>query len=200
MLNRILIILAVSLLLLSCGQPDNNTQASSSSQMNLSGFTETKIPGSDAVIVTKKDGSNKMLEQGIVRNGEKDGPWTLFHENESIKSISSYVNGRLNGAYLEFNNRGQLEKRVEYLDNQYNGLFGEYKYGRPLKEITFENGVQNGPFRVWSDMGKLTQTGANKNGKLDGTLDYFDDEERLIMSYEYKDGELVSGGLIEKEK
>jgi len=198
MVKHVLLLLIGASVYFSCDQSTPATQGSSS-QINLTGFSETQIPDSDALIVTKKDGSDKMIEQGIIRHGQKDGPWTIFHENESIKSLSSYVNGRLNGAYLEFNNRGQLEKRVEYLDNQYNGLFGEYKYGRPLKEITYVNGIQNGPFRVWNDMGKLMQTGSNKNGNLHGTLDYFNDEEELIMSYEYKNGEVVSGGLIEKK-
>lgn len=178
--------------LLSCG----GSSSSSGAQINLAGFTELAIPGSNALLVTKKDGSGKMIEQGILRGGQKDGPWTIFHENESIKSVTSYVNGILNGAHLEFNNRGQLEKRVEYLDNNFHGLYGEYKYGRPLKEINYIQGVQEGPFRIWNDMGKLKQRGTNKKGKLDGTLDYFDDEENKIMSYEYKDGEVVSGGML----
>ena len=108
-------------MLYSCG---GNTASSgtSSSSLNLAGFSELAIPNSNAKLVTKKDASGKMIEQGIVRHGAKDGPWTVFHENESIKSISSYVNGILNGAHVEFNNRGQLEKRVEYLNNQYHGL------------------------------------------------------------------------------
>ncbi len=180
-------------ILFSCG----GTSASSGAQINLTGFTELAIPGSNAHLVTKKDGSGKMIEQGIVRGGQKDGPWTIFHDNESIKSITTYINGILNGAHLEFNNRGQLEKRVEYLDNNFHGLYGEYKYGRPLKEINYIKGVQEGPFRIWNDMGKLKQRGTNKNGKLDGTLDYFDDEENKIMSYEYQDGEVLSGGMLE---
>jgi len=163
---------------------------------NLTGFTSINIPGSDAVMATKKDASGKLIEQGILRNGIKDGPWTVFHDNEGVKSITGYVNGKLNGAHLEFNNRTQLEKRVEYLDNQYHGLYGEYKYGRPLKEITYDNGIQEGPFRIWNDMGILKQRGQNKNGKLHGTLQYYDDDENLVMKYEYENGEQISGGMI----
>ncbi len=177
--------------LLSCG---NNSPAASGASLNLQGFTETKIPGSEARLVTKKSADGKMLEQGIIRNAKKDGSWTIFHDNESIKSITGYINGVLNGAHLEFNKRGQLEKRVEYLNNQYHGLYGEYKYGRPLKEINYVEGVQEGVFRIWNDMGKMTQKGNNTNGKLNGTLQYFDEEENLIMQYEYKNGEVQEGG------
>lgn len=183
-------------LLIACGGNSSSSSASSDLQINLTGFSELAIPNSNATLVTKKDGAGKMIEQGIVRAGQKDGPWTVFHENESIKSITTYINGILNGAHLEFNNRGQLEKRVEYLNNNFHGLYGEYKYGRPLKEINYTEGIQEGPFRIWNDMGKLKQRGTNKNGKLEGTLDYFDDEENKIMSYEYKNGEVVSGGML----
>lgn len=189
-----LLYVTICILAISCGGGAGSSSAGEN--INLSGFTELAVPGSNAKLVTKKTKGGIMLEHGLIRNGQKDGPWTIFHDNESIKSVSSYVNGNLNGSHLEFNNRGQLEKRVEYLNNQFHGLYGEYKYGRPLKEITFDLGVQNGPFRIWNDSGKITQMGSNKNGKLDGTVQYFDGEQNLIMKYEYKDGEQVSGGLI----
>jgi len=184
--------LSLCIFFLSCG---GGTGSSANGDTNLAGFSEINIPGSNATLVAKKTKAGIMLEQGIIRNGKKDGPWTIFHDNESIKSVTSYVNGNLNGAHLEFNNRGQLEKRVEYLNNQFHGLYGEYKYGRPLKEISYESGTQNGPFRVWNDSGKISQMGSNKDGKIHGTLKYFDDEQNLIMKYEYENGEQVSGGM-----
>lgn len=184
-------LLLVFVINLGCG-----SSSSPGTPTNLTGFTSLSIPGSDAIMATKKDPSGKLIEQGIIRNGVKDGPWTVFHENEGVKSITGYVNGKLNGAHLEFNNRTQLEKRVEYLDNQYHGLYGEYKYGRPLKEITYDNGIQQGPFRIWNDMGVLKQRGQNKNGKLHGTLEYYDDDENLVMKYDYENGEQISGGMI----
>lgn len=190
-----LLYLSICVLAISCGGGAGSS-SSAGENINLAGFSELAVPGSNATLVTKKTKGGIMLEQGVIRAGQKDGPWTIFHDNESIKSVSSYVNGKLNGAHIEFNNRGQLEKRVEYLDNQFHGLYGEYKYGRPVKEITFDLGVQNGPFRIWNDSGKITQMGSNKNGKLDGTVQYFDGEQNLIMKYEYKNGEQVSGGLI----
>ena len=173
---------------------NSSPPAATGGTIDLQGFNATNIPGSDAKLVTKKSADGKMLEQGVVRNSQKDGSWTVFHDNESIKSITGYINGVLNGAHLEFNKRGQLVKRVEYLNNQFHGLYGEYKYGRPLKEINYVEGVQEGTFRIWNDMGKMTQKGNNSNGKLDGTLQYFDEEENLIMQYEYKNGEVEEGG------
>ncbi len=186
-------ILSMLTITMSC---NNQSTATVSGSLDLQGFTHIDIPGSNVQLVTKKDQTGKMLEQGFIQNGQKNGSWTLFHDNESIQSITNYINGILNGSYLEFNNRGQLVKRIEYLNNQFHGLYGEYKYGRPLKEITYDNGIQQGPFRIWNDMGKLTQKGQNKNGKLDGTLQYFNDDEQLIMQYEYKDGEVESGGMV----
>lgn len=193
---KITVLILATLVLCVSTSCDNNSSVAVAGDLNLQGFTYVDIPGSDVQLVTKKNQEGKMLEQGFIQNGQKNGAWTLFHDNESIKSITNYINGVLNGAYLEFNNRGQLEKRVEYLNNQFHGLYGEYKYGRPLKEISYDAGVQQGPFRIWNDMGKLTQKGQNRNGKLDGTLQYYNDEEELIMQYEYKDGELESGGMV----
>jgi len=79
------------------------------------------------------------------------------------------------------------------------GPHATYSFGRPTLELTYLNGVQEGPFKEYSNRGKLSKTGSFKNGKLDGSMKFYDDEENLTMEFEYKNGEKVSGGIIENK-
>jgi len=161
-------------------------------------FTEA-IDGTDAEIAIQKDAGGMIKESGIIRNGMKDGIYLTYNPEGKIKTLGSYVNGKLNGVYLEMSDREQVEMKAHYKNDQLHGQFAKYKYGRPTQELNYKNGVLDGPFSEWSDRGKLAKKGSFKNGKQDGVLQFFDEEENLMMEYNYKDGEKVSGGIVDKE-
>ena len=106
----------------------------------------------------------------------------------------------MNGPYLEMNNRGQIEKRITYLNNQIHGLYAEYKFGRPLKEFMYDDGVLNGLSKEYSDRGKLIKETNYKNGQLDGTIKQYDEAGNIILEYVYKNGEKISGGIVKTQE
>lgn len=183
-------------ILASCGGSGTNAPAPTPS--NLTGFLSEKINGSNAELASKKDGAGLVIEKGIIRDGKKDGVFMTYHSNGRIKTIGSYVNDQLNGVYLELSDREQVDSKTNYLNGVLHGPHATYKFGRPTLELAYKNGVQEGPFTEYSDRGKISKSGTFKAGKLDGTMKFFDDEENLTMEFEYKDGEKVSGGIIEK--
>lgn len=191
---RLLTFLFLSLLISSCGGSGSSGTAAPSA--DLAGFMSEKI-NNEVELVTKKSPEGLLVEQGLIRNGAKDGLWMTHHKNGRIKTITSYVQGRLNGVHLELNDREQVETKVSYLKDQYHGTFGKYKFGRIETEMTYDNGVLNGPFVEYSDRGKVQKKGTYKDGKQDGLLQFFNDEEEMVMEYTYKNGEKVSGGMLE---
>lgn len=184
-------------LLASCG--GSGVKAPAATPSDLSGFMSEKIDGSSAELASKKDAAGLIIEKGIVRDGKKDGIFMTYHTNGRIKTIGSYVNDQLNGVYLELSDREQVESKTNYLNGILHGPHATYKFGRPTLELSYENGMQEGPFKEYSDRGKLSKTGSFLKGKLHGTMQFFDDDENLTMEYEYKNGEKVSGGLVEKK-
>jgi antitoxin component YwqK of YwqJK toxin-antitoxin module len=104
----------------------------------------------------------------------------------------------LNGPYIEFSNRSQIEKEVNYANNKYNGKFAQYKFGRTEKEITYRDNVLDGPSIEYNTKGDKQKEVNYKNGKLDGKWRTFNEEGEVTLEYIYKDGEKVSGGIIEK--
>ena len=181
--------------LLSCGGSGTTAPAPS----DLSGFLSEKINGTTAELATKKNASGIITEQGVIRDGKKDGIFMTYHPNGRIKTIGSYINDQLNGVYLELSEREQVETKTNYLNGVLHGAHATYKFGRPTLELTYQDGTQEGPFTEYSDRGKMSKKGSFKDGKLHGQLQFFDDDENMTMEFEYKNGEKVSGGIIENK-
>ena len=195
---RYAIFLVLSLSFLACSNKGSNNAAGN---LDLTGFEQTTIKESNALKVVKKDQSAKILEEGFISNGQRNGSWIVYHPDvDRIKSITNYVDGQLNGFHMEFTNRGQIEFKGSYLNNEYNGLVAKYKFGRPLEEYQYKDGKLHGTFNKYTDRGKVQQAGGYKDGKQHGLLQYFDDEGNITLQYEYNDGEKISGGIVEKEE
>lgn len=178
-----------------CG--GNSSHADTSTPMV--GLSEEAIAGTNATLATSIGEEGNMTESGILSDGKKDGTWVTYFSDGQIKTISSYVNGNLNGLHIELNNRGQIESMANYKNNEYHGKVAKFKFGKPLQEMSYKDGQLHGPFAEYTDRAKIQKKGFFKNGKQDGKLQFFDDEENLIMEYEYRDGNKISGGIVEKK-
>jgi antitoxin component YwqK of YwqJK toxin-antitoxin module len=168
--------------------------------INLTGYELEKVKGTDTEYAVLKNPTGGMLAEGMIKNGVQEGIWITYFEEEEgnrIKTISNFVNGKMNGPYIEMNNRSQIEKRVNYLNDQVHGLYAEYKFGRPLKEYNYNNGILEGVSKEYNDRGKLIKETAYKNGKLNGIIKQYDEDGNVILEYEYKNGEKISGGIVD---
>lgn len=194
-------LLFIGITLIACN--GSKTSSASGPAVDLTGFSQTKINGSNTsyAMQTELNGS-AMLSEGMVDGNVQHGLWMTYHPDETNKvhTITNYVNGVMNGPYMEFNKRGQIEKRVTYLNNQIHGLYAEYKFGRPLKEYIYDNGVLNGVSKEYSDRGKLVKETSYKNGELHGTTSQYDEEGNVVLQYEYKNGNKISGGIVPKSE
>ncbi len=190
---RILIALSF-LLAISCGQ------GPSGPQYDLKGF-DTESIGGGATFVSYKDQSGKVLTQGQVLNGVRTGTWATFHDdNNQIKTLTNYINGKKNGMLLAVNDRGQIETRTDYKDDVLHGLLAKYSFGRMIEETRYADGVLHGAFTICDKNGKVQRKGEFKNGKQHGLLQYFNESGELTLEYEYKNGEKIGGGIIEKKQ
>lgn len=171
--------------------------SASGPQFDLQGY-DTESLGGGGQIAEFRDANGWLLTKGSVVNGVKTGSWTTYHENSNkIKTITSFVNGRKNGPEITLNDRGQIENVTEYKNDQFHGLLGKYKFGRPTEETNYKDGKMEGTFAMYDGSGNLQRKGTLKDGQYHGTLQYFDDQGNVTMEYEYVKGEKVSGGIIE---
>jgi antitoxin component YwqK of YwqJK toxin-antitoxin module len=165
---------------------------------DLKGYNTENI-GGGAQLVTYQDDNLYFLANGAVINGVRNGSWVTYHPNTNkIKTLTTYVNGEKNGVEITMNDRGQIESMIGYKNNILHGVKANYQFGRPTDETTYKDGKINGPFAVYNGQAQLQKKGFFKNGKQDGKLTFFDEKGNVTLEYEYKDGEKISGGIVEK--
>lgn len=195
-MNRILILLIFIASFSAC---DNNSSTDSNVQpIDLVGFEVQELPGGFQR-VTKNDVNGKTLEEGVMKNGMRNGTWVIYQEKKPMPTkIANFIDDKYSGVFMEFSNTGQLELICHYKENLLHGKFTRIKNTRLLEEGSYVDGEIDGVFRKYYPNKSTMQQETNyKLGKLHGSSKYFNEEGQVIMEYEYKDGEKVSGGAVE---
>lgn len=159
------------------------------------------IPGTHTQIATYYSDEGQLLESGIIQDGKRSGNWTFFTGGTEFPTkVISFVEGRYTGIYLEFNDSGQGELMATYKDNKLNGPWGEFRFGRPEMTANYKDGELDGIRREYDySTGKLLKEASFKAGQLDGLVRDYDEEGRVMVEYMYREGEKISGGVIERE-
>ena len=194
-MNRIiLLVLGFSSFLVSCQKTAND---SSPVKATMDGFIVEATLDNNIQKVVMRDNSGRLLEEGFVKNGVKEGVWLTYDPERGIKTLTTYIDGKLNGTYLEFDRQLSMVANTNYLNNQFHGAVTKYKFGRPIEIFNYKNGQLDGFYRSYfENTGKIQVEAAYKNGKQDGIMRYYNTNEELIMEYVYKNGEKVSGEAV----
>lgn len=188
---RVLIFMSMACLYISCGGGVTGPK------YDLKGYQTDDI-GGGAQAASFYDQSGKVLSTGHTIDGVRTGMWTTFHpEDNLIKTMTNYVNGKKNGMEVTLDQRGYVTNITGYRDDLLHGLSGVYKNGRTISETTYAHGVMHGPFTIYDDRnGKIQRSGYMSNGKQHGELLYYNPDGSVSMRYEYSNGEKISGGII----
>lgn len=184
-----------TVLFISCG--GNSSSSSSTGTGDFTGYEIYQADNSSASLAKKRSGDG-TTEEGYIVDGKKNGMWITYHENGRAKTISSYSDNQLNGPFLELNDRGQITKKMSYHNGKHHGITATYKFGRVEVESTYKNGLIDGYRKEFNNKSELTKHIEYKDGKQHGKLRYYDEEGNITLEYEYKNGEKISGGIVEK--
>ena len=117
-----------------------------------------------------------------------------------IQNLETYQGGKLEGVALEFDRRGQIIKKAYYRNGELHGAYVTYKFGRPLEIIPYDNGVIDGKVVKYYQGGKVREEIEYKDGLQHGMYNHYNENQKLDMQYEYKNGEKISGGIIESNE
>ena len=196
MRNLSLLLILVNFLT-ACEQKPATTQ-----DLDLQDFVIQDIPGSDMKRATLTDVKGKIKEEGTILNGRKHGLWVIYHKDRDVPAaIGSYVNGVPNGPLFEFGQYGHLEHMCGYTNNVLNGRFAKLKNIRKTEEGAYVEGILEGNFKKYYEGREVVQQELNyKHNKLDGEIVYYNEKGEVTMKYVYKDGEKISGGIVNGEK
>ncbi len=178
-----------------------NTNSSSNKgkkAFSSDGYDMISLKGTNVKKAVKYDKDGNTVEEGFIKDGKKEGQWIEYNPKDGkIKSITSYIDGNLNGKYIEFDNRGYLSKSAEFLNDDLNGKYIKYKYNKIIEEANYENGKLNGVrIKYFDGNGKKQEEVEYKDDVIDGTVRYYDDKGEVQIEYVYKNGKKVSGGMV----
>ncbi|MEL7123246.1 MAG: hypothetical protein AAFO07_27605 [Bacteroidota bacterium] len=163
-------------------------------------FTIESVPGSDYEMATRRDSMGVLLEMGYLKDNTRHGVWSSYHPNGLPKKVASYINGVFNGIYQEFNERGQLILMAHYKNNLLDGPWGKYNFGRPEMTANYVGGQLNGVYREYDPtrLNVMLKEIEYKNGVYDGKYRFFNSEGVMTVEYVYRNGNKISGGIVEQ--
>lgn len=165
----------------------------------FNGFTLEAIPGSSIQYATVKNTAGLLQIEGYVLDGKKTGQWIEYSPEGDINKIEHYVNGFLEGPSIRMTFRNQADLRARYKNNQLEGPWIMYKYGKIVEERFYANGKLEGLVKTYDERTfKLRQEAQYQNGLQNGYFKYYDENGNVTLEYQYKNGEKVSGGMVEK--
>ncbi len=184
--------------MVSCQQ---NSGSANGPQVDISEYQKTKFKDG-LIYVYKMDENKNILEDGYVKGGAKQGPWSTYTSDGRITSLTSYVDGKKTGKVMEFDKLMNLQQIESFADNELNGMSSFFKRGRYAKRYNYENGVLNGLgeefFTSGMRQGRIQKRMHFKNGELDGKMEFFNEDGERTLEYQYRNGKQVGGGEIQK--
>lgn len=159
----------------------------------------TDIPGSTAKRAERKDPVGDLIEAGFVLGGKKHGTWTAYNQDSRApEKFMSYIDGALNGPYIEMDKQGRYSLIANYKANKLHGHYGKYRIGRAELTANYIDGALDGVMAEYDYRNqKIKQEISYKMGLKDGYMRYFNEEGKITLEYLYKDDERVSGGIKE---
>ncbi len=154
-------------------------------------YEVTPVAGSTARKAIKRDALGGIAESGFILNGLKQGTWTSYGDNPAYpEKIVSYIDGALNGPYIEMDQQGRVALVANYKANVLHGPYAKYRIGRPEQTVTYVDGLMDGPYAEFDFRnGKIKQEINYKMGELHGPFRYFNEAGDVIQEYTYINGE-----------
>ena len=178
-------ILICFIIIIGCGKNENTKN--SSTKIILENADVPKIPN---IIIFKNDSTLKLLN-GVYHLGDK--PFSGFikehYKNDTIKSIQSYLNGKLQGKTKTFFSNGKLDTERDFKKGKaYGKHLGFWENGNKKFEFTYYYDKREGLQKQWYENGKPYVYLTFKDDKEDGMQKGWRENGKVFINYEAKDG------------
>ena len=82
-------------------------------------------------------------EQGIIKNGKREGPWIYYYDNGQVMCKGTWKDGKHQGPWVYYWDNGQVFSKGTYKDGKREGLWiGKYPNGYLMSKRTYKDGKQ----------------------------------------------------------
>ena len=130
----------------------------------------------------------KLEMEGFFNKNKPDREWVWYYPTGIKKREESYMFGKLEGLYSEYDSLENVILKGEYFDD---ARVGEWFYsvGDIIEEGSYELGAKDGDWKhYYSDTGKLRFVGSYRKGDADGTHKWYYPNGNIEIVGEYRVG------------
>jgi antitoxin component YwqK of YwqJK toxin-antitoxin module len=120
----------------------------------------------------------------------KDGKWSTWNENGTVRSEEYYSNGSMTGSWKVWYDDGKLESDINFTAGTVSHF---YKNGNKHSQGGIKDGmVSTGKWTGYYENGNKNYEGSyNNDGQKDGTWTWYDEKGKVTTTQVYSNGTLV---------
>lgn len=134
---------------------------------------------------------DQLVEEGKYINNKKEGIWTQYYNNGSVKNEITYKNNVAHGYARFFYKNGKLSEEGTWINNKWDGKYKYYyESGKLSYDWTFVNGKREGLQKYYYENGNLNYEGEWKAGNENGILKEYFENGLLKAERVYKNGQI----------
>jgi len=148
----------------------------------------------------KNNGSYKQLFQdgkticfeGTISDNTLNGLWRSYYESGNLKSSVNYKDGMVDGiAYFYYDDDvNTLLAEIKFSEDKIIDFYQEYyENGAQKAKIQYSDNVADGIAEFYYKTGRKKIEGEYKKGEKDGKWKFYDENEDLISTEKWKNGE-----------
>lgn len=147
------------------------------------------------VDVYYKDSTIKQMSYTL-QHGKLHGEYLAYDEKGAIIQRANYLDGEVNGEVVHYTSEGKLAQKFTMLQGKIDGTLFTYTDGILTAEMTYKNGVLNGPFVSYHQTGGKSLETLYIMGKLEGPFVTYSITGKKVREMSYKEGK-PSGECID---
>ena len=130
-----------------------------------------------------------IAQNNINANGNKDGEWLGYHDNNSIKYKGHFIDGKESGFFTYYDYGGNIVIKLNYIDP---GVLSTailyYKNGIVKSKGQYLYKKKHGLWSYYNILGKKILVENYLNGRLDGESIYYSPSGIISESQMYSNG------------
>lgn len=131
--------------------------------------------------------NNQVKAEGMYKSNLREGKWTFYFKDGRTQQIGNYKNGKMNGVWMRYYDAGNIFVEENFYNGKEDGMYAEYDMlGNVITQGEYLEGEKEGDWIV--KINDFTAKGKYVTGLLDGKWKYFYEDGTLMFEGEYIQG------------
>jgi len=136
--------------------------------------------------------NDALVEVVRLKKGEKHGVQEKYTNNEKLTLKETFKNGKLDGAFITYDHRGEIRERRNYdykrrtKSSVLSGVYERYLNNVLILKAHYKDSLLHGSYEEFNHTGTQKTKATYKKGLLTGEKRTFNNQGKLIQIEEYK--------------